>query len=107
MARAVYSTQFLAASTNDSQSFDYTVPDGYVAVVRDLQVRLDEQSSGACYVYITPSDATILQVTSGSEGGAQKQWSGGVVLNAGDVLVALFSTSAFASVVASGYLLSA
>jgi hypothetical protein len=106
MARAVYSTRFIALSVSESSSETYTVPDGFVAVLVDMQLYIGGGATAGwavslvdplCYLWngVAPSSA------------ATSVWPGRrAVFNAGDQLEAQLFTAALASVVCSGYLLS-
>ena len=99
---AVYSTRFLAWAADESPPA-YTVPDGYVAVVRDLDV----WSGGGAMINWQLAVNEIAKFAAGQftiESLAQTaQWRGRQVLNAGEFLV--FSSDGALDGMISGYLL--
>lgn len=101
-SRPVYSTRFIAWSATGTPPA-YTVPVGYVAVVRDLDVTSGGGSiinwqlqiaGGAKFAVGQFTVESIAQLAS---------WRGRVVLNAGDVLA--FASDGATDGVCGGYLL--
>lgn len=107
MSRPVYSTRFLRISGEGYQSATYTVPAGSVAIVTDVTAFLDGAAGANCECYIEAPSSWLLYAVTAAAGTAAPHWSGRVVLNAGEVLAADVDASAVASLLASGYILSA
>lgn len=104
MARAVYSTQFLADYPWGSD-VSFTVPAGYIAIVRSIDLFQGGGSGGhELQVYLGYSSAVVFNVPS-SAAGASYHWEGRQVLEQGDELIATNPSAGPASVLASGYLL--
>lgn len=79
----VYSTKFAAgAQASGSTSVVYTVPAGYVAVVRDIEV--GAQNAPANSVAINLAGVAEIYQAGGIAQYSTAQWKGRVVLNAGD-----------------------
>jgi hypothetical protein len=103
-----YSTRFIAVRQSISSGDGlYTVPSGYVAVVRDVVLWNNDSGEQSMSIGATvpgPLNVLISQwFNVGSN--ATVEWQGRQVLNAGDELWA-YSAGVDASVMASGYLLS-
>lgn len=102
MAIPVYSTRFLAWAATETPPA-YTVPDGYVAVVRDIDV----YSGGGAMINWVCSVNEIAHFAAGQftiEALAQTaQWRGRQILNAGEFLV--FASDGALDGMISGYLL--
>lgn len=102
----VYSTRFIALSTTENETVDYTVPQGMVAVVVDVTARAPSNSGGVVQVYLVEPQVELLNVEGPNTGGEISQWRGRFVCDEGETIEALVLASAFASVGVSGYLLS-
>jgi len=103
-----YSTQFFAGEGGSGLAVLYTVPDQYVAVLRDLEaLNLGGATDSLDLITEIPGP---LAVTWGRlnnvPSGEAAQWSGRLVMNPGDQLQAYSGTHDWA-ILASGYLLSA
>lgn len=103
-----YSTRLVAAVLDAALDDAYTVPAGFVAVIRDME--LTNQGGTATAIAIDlevpgPLTATIY-FNADVPAGSWLQWQGRVVMNAGDVLSISASAYPIGAVV-SGYLLSA
>lgn len=98
----VYSTRLLAWSSDESPA-PYEVPDGYVAIVRDLDV----WSGGGAMINWQLAVNTVAKFAAGQftvESIAQTaQWRGRQVVQAGEFLV--FSSDGPTDGLVSGYLL--
>lgn len=105
MARAVYSTRFLAFSTTSTETETYTVASGFVAVVRDVSVYSGNTASDGWAVAL--ADPLCYLYNGGNTGEAGwHQWVGRQILNAGEQLLGeLFSGGELGSMMVSGYLL--
>jgi hypothetical protein len=106
MPRAVYSTRFLRFGGEGPVSQIYTVPDGYVAVVRSATLFIDGSAGGNGELYVEDPTTWLIAVTASPEGAQLYQWNGHAVLSAGEVLAGDASASTASSLIASGYLLS-
>lgn len=104
MARAVYSTRFLASPAPDFPP-TYTVPAGYVAVVRDIEIYCAPGEGGDhCTVLLVDPPCIIFDAGS-LTAGQTVHWGGRQVLNAGESLTVDSGLSEPSSVLISGYLL--
>lgn len=107
MARAVYSTQFLAAQGSGFGAVSYVVPAAFVAVVRDIALFQSPGAAGDLIVVDAPSSGYLLAEAEAGGDNVTVHWTGNLVLNAGQQIIASgFGTAAQAAVV-SGYLLTA
>jgi hypothetical protein len=99
----VYSTRFIAVATATG-SYTYTVPAGYVAIVKCADVVTTTTSSSGFILQI--NNVTAIWYMDGSEWSAQvhSQWTGHQVVNPGEVLDVYLPSSAYFC--CSGYLLS-
>jgi hypothetical protein len=104
-----YSTRFVAVHEDLSGApVLYTVPSGYVAVLRDVSVRNQTADTSLIQVGATvpgPLNVVIAQFDSVAANDVVS-WQGRQVLNAGDELW-LYNSEGSAQAIASGYLLSA
>lgn len=105
MPRAVYSTRFLAFSTTSTEEQSYAVPSGFVAVIRGVASYLGEEADGDVQVYDGASGAVVSDVKSSAGATTAGNWSGHQVFPSGESIVASITTTAYASVIVSGYLL--
>lgn len=106
---SVYSTQIAASRTDGTSSLAlYTVPAGYVAVLRDVALTATSTTDlGPVTLYIVTGTQSVTVFGLASLGGREThQWTGRQVLNAGDVLRAT-AGGALTDWLVSGYLLSA
>lgn len=102
----VYSTRFAAVTLSAAEPALYTVPAGYVAVIRDMELTNQTGANVSFAIDLTsPGPLTATIYYDGSFPLASWfQWQGRVVLNAGDVLGASASSYPVGLVV-SGFLL--
>lgn len=105
MARAVYSTRFLASSGTGTQEPTYTVPDGFVAVIRDIDGIVPDIAGSVVQCGLVDPQALFVDENYASNGGKHVQWQGRQVAYAGEQLAGLIIGAAFGSLCASGYLL--
>lgn len=102
MAGTVYSTLFLASYVEDGASATYSVPDGYLAVVRDVVFSSDTGDGSTAYV-IDASGIAIALLTLPDDGSPDSDhWTGNQVVT--DSIIA-GSTGASTAVRVSGFLL--
>lgn len=102
---APYSTQFAAVDgLGAGVTTLYTVPAGYVAVVRDLNLNDASLGSHSAVVFEGGSGARLLSVLSSVASG-DNPWTGRQVFKAGQTIDLSVSGGAWA-VLMSGYLLS-
>lgn len=103
----IYSTRFYNGPATNGQTL-YTVPAGFVVVVRDLEV-YNFSSSAIVQVQVqlgvSGSTSGVLAFVNNVASQVCAQWKGRAVVNAGESLVA-FSTGSSFSMLVSGYLLS-
>lgn len=102
-----YSTRFAAVTLSAAAPALYTVPEGYTAVIRDMELTNQTGAPVSFAVDVTvPGPLTATMYYNGAFPAASwVQWTGRVVLNAGDILGA--SAGAYpVGLVVSGYLLS-
>lgn len=103
-----YSTQFIGGEPTASSFLPYVVPTGYTAVVRDLEGRnLGPDADTLILRIIVPGPlnvtaAQLYQIGDDESG----QWTGRVVVNAGETIEVVPATNTW-QVFVSGYLLSA
>lgn len=101
---ALYSTQFAAGTeAGGSTTVVYTVPTGYVAVVRDIEV--GAQSPPANSVAINYAGVAEIYSVDTITQYRTAQWRGRVVLNAGDTINVDAIAGTWTYII-SGYLLS-
>jgi hypothetical protein len=98
----VYSTRFISGTSTPSTGLSYTVPGGYVAVIRDVAMLPIASGLTAAAVGVS-GGAFFWKVVTGTNGVSQ-QWQGRQVLNAGETLIADVA-GASAEYMISGYLL--
>jgi hypothetical protein len=102
-----YSTRFFAEAISAEVNPAYTVPSGFVAVLRDLELYNETGDTDTLNCELTiPGPLNVIMYSAAEVPTYQSvQWRGRVVLNAGDVL--WFYAGHYPwQVVASGYLLS-
>lgn len=101
MARVVYSKRFIAAHAGTTET--YTVPDGYVAVLKWItHFNSHIVLSASSQAFLSPSACTIWQQEIGPQASAQTEIR--VVLEAGEEVQVI--PGATCDVTISGYLLS-
>lgn len=105
MARAVYSTRFLAVAGGADASETYTVPAGFIAVVRDIDVTLSGDASALAQVALESPNLVFAYIPASGTASESWQWQGRQVCNEGETLAAVLSTDTFGSIAVSGYLL--
>lgn len=107
MPRAVYSTRFILAEGDPMPTVTYTVPAGFVAVVRDIRGLVGAASSGNVTVTLA-GGLNFIYVADAVDGQnvlyAEELRA---VANEGEEIVATSGTGGLANVVVSGYLLAA
>lgn len=106
-----YSTRFIGVSGLTS-SVDFVVPAGFVAVVKEITVFAGNYYPGnRCYVHQLPDGWEFFGQDSSSVPGDSTygQWSGAVVLEAGETIEAVGGLPGFIAwdVYVGGYLLTA
>lgn len=100
----VYSTQFVLALHACTGGADvvYTVPAGKVAVLRDLELL---STGSGNFMFVSVNGIAQIARNNSTVGGTTAQWTGRVVLNAGDTLEVNGTNLSSVRIVASGYLL--
>jgi hypothetical protein len=103
----VYSIRFYAGPVGEAVQVLYTVPAGSVAIISDIELVNGGSSSGLCYVVLqVPGQPDVYWYHAEALGaGESQQWTGHVVLNAGESLAASANITTVQGVF-SGYLLS-
>lgn len=107
LANVPYSTRFFAGTPAAGDELVYTVPAGYVAVVRDIELLQGYADTQTVYVILSvPGPLTVGFAGSSALASLEfLHWSGRVVANAGDELY-VFTNDGEVQVTISGYLLS-
>jgi hypothetical protein len=103
----VYSTRFIALDASAAENAYYTVPDGYVAVIRDVTCYVSPGAGNSCYVGLITPLAGILNVGGQADAIVTETLQCRVVLNAGDEIQATVIADEGCSILVSGYLLAA
>ena len=104
MSRPVYSTRFIAGFA-PSVAGSYTVPAGFVAIVRDIDAWHEAGGSGSDYLYasvVSLGGAFFYETFAASQ---WISWRGRQVINPGEELVVQGNSTVNQSVMVSGYLL--
>jgi hypothetical protein len=104
--RAVYSTRFLRIGARGASSSTYVVPTGFVAVVRDVAVLLEGDATSNAELFVEAPSTWIGYWAPAATGTHTYQWIGRQVIEAGETLAGDCSGTTWASLWASGYLLS-
>lgn len=104
MPPPVYSTRIFAVH-DLSGVITYTVPDGKVLIVRDIDVFWGVSTAGALVNFLGSANQVFYQASFGINDVGWRQWTGRQVLSAGEVVTAFSSDTMDVS--ASGYLLDA
>jgi hypothetical protein len=97
----VYSTRFLLADSLNG-NLPYTVPAGYVAIVREMDAVA--RAGGGINVYLYVAGIAIVNDNIPNVGTGYTQWRGDVVAKAGEIV--MVSTTNVCNVYVGGYLLS-
>jgi hypothetical protein len=106
VAQPVYSTRFALVSITDSSSHDlYTVPAGYVAILRDIDGFTSVTPVTSLQLTVTGLTAILIPDPGSSPGPVQ--WRGRLVMNAGETVacIAPGRTGGLYNLCVSGYLL--
>lgn len=104
-ARNVYSVQFVNLILFGSDSFDYVVPDAYVAVLRAIDGNIYLPDAPGSWA-ITADGTTLAGVLCPDAYVGDLNWRGHAVLPAGTTLTVTFTSGAgVLAAVLSGYLL--
>lgn len=104
MALTLYSTRFFAIHDLSGPA-SYTVPDGLVAVVRDLDAFWGIDTEGNKLIMVGSAGQVIYQASWDIGSSGSRQWTGRQVLYAGETLQ--LDTEDVTDVSVSGYLLTA
>jgi hypothetical protein len=99
VARSIYSVQFLNGDYAAGASLEFTVPAGYVAVLRDVSALNRTNTAGNGFISVDNHGGPAFTMPAGGGG----TWTGRVVCNPGDTMTVVLSQAA--AVIASGYLL--
>lgn len=107
MPRGIYSTRFVLAS-EEGEAYEYLVPEGKLAVVRDVDVAYEGGTEVIIALAIqaeTGETAFFADLVSTGGGFGSVQWRGRQVCNSGETFVVTIGGDAEVGVAASGYLL--
>jgi len=107
MPSSVYSARFIATAGDPMPTATYTVPEGYVAVVRDVRGLVGSATSGNVTVTVAGTYGFIYVADAVSGQNVLVAEEMRVVVNAGETISAQSSTDALANLLVSGYLLTA
>jgi len=105
MARAIYSTRFIASS-GLSGTASYTVPPGFVAVIRSWTIFHGVELSGIEATLQGPNPVKIAVYQDVGASAASDEWTGRTVLYAGESMSVTVEAGNVDTTV-SGYLLTA
>lgn len=108
MARPAYSTAFIHEQIIVDGFTEYVVPDGYIVVLRDLDVIVEQGLNESAQVTVTTEGITFQYVRAPPGPNVIFQWQGRQVKSAGTVISAEITSlddTAVANVLLSGYLL--
>jgi hypothetical protein len=108
MAGVVYSTRFVSVAPASTNTVYYTVPAGFVAVVRTMTFGYAEpaRSSGIATVLLAAANSRIWVVLVAASTAGSAEWNGRLVLPAGETLRAAYTGTPGQWLTISGYLLS-
>ena len=101
----IYSTQFFNGENDTDGAVLYTVPSGFVAVVRSIDVHHVPSAAGQVCGCVLGSTFVQLGVAAGTTSYNPPPWSGRQVLTAGQAMEGVFS-GFYQQIAISGYLLS-
>jgi len=107
VASSVYSTRFAAAVLDTGTPTLYTVPVGFVAVLRDMTLGWQTlaRTAGTTSVFLNASNSRIWVVNQLASEFNFAQWAGNCVLPAGERIRAGTSATGTTYFTASGFLL--
>jgi hypothetical protein len=108
MAGVVYSTRFVNVAPATANTVYYTVPAGFVAVVRTMTFGYAEpaRANGVMTVLMSAANSRIWTVLATASTVGSAQWNGRLVLPAGETLRASYTGTTGQWLTISGYLLS-
>jgi hypothetical protein len=105
----VYSTRFLFGESETGVDVSYTVPAGFVAVLRDVSVsQVGDGAGNLTELIVNPpsGDGLVIVFLATNDAGTSVHYECRVVLEAGDTLLAASEGPTSCHVIGSGYLLS-
>lgn len=105
MARAVYSTRFLAFLGTGAPAETYTVPAGYVGVLREMTAFLRVGDLVYVTVDVDGVGVPVWQTFGTESSGSTFNWSSRAVMPPGSILNGSTNSAEASSLYASGYLL--
>jgi hypothetical protein len=108
MAGVVYSTRFVSVAPAATNTLYYTVPTGFVAVVRSMTFGYAEpaRANGVMTVLLAPANSRVWVVLATASTAGSAVWEGRLVLPAGETLRAAYTGTPGQWLTISGYLLS-
>jgi hypothetical protein len=104
VSRPVYSTRFIAEA-NAGLHGTYTVPPGYLAIVRDITLWCDSPQAGWGLVSCIASLGVVIFATPFDHDNTSYSWQGRAVVNELEEISCDSSTGLIYSAIVSGYLL--
>lgn len=104
MALPVYSTRFLYTA-NIVSAPSYTVPEGFVAVVRDLDASCPSPVTGYYVYLVNTTRSYIIAISTFPSDNNSAQWRGRQVIPAGESIALNGNPPTGATATVSGYLL--
>lgn len=109
MASFVYSTRFVKSALTNTNVTYYTVPTGYVAVVRTMTVAWTAlaRSAGVFQILLNGANSWVWVGAIGASEQSSAVWNGRLVLPAGELIRAAATATGTIHFTASGYLLTA
>jgi len=107
LAASVYSTRFVNAQLTGTNTTYFTVPAGYVAVVRTMTAGWSAPANGQGIVQVLLNGANsyVWVAPIGASEIASALWNGRLVLPAGEIIRAANTGTATVRLTVSGYLL--
>jgi len=107
VAQTVYSTRFVKAALTASNTTYYTVPTGYVAVVRTMTLAWSSlaRTGGVGQVLLNGANSFVWIVPIAGSELASANWDGRLVLPAGELIRAATTATGVVHLTVSGYLL--
>lgn len=109
MASSIYSTRFVKSALTNANVTYYTVPAGYVAVVRTMTAAWTTTgtTAGVVQVLLNGANSWVWVVPTAAPDSNSALWNGRLVLPAGELVRAAATAAGSVFLTVSGYLLTA